>query len=93
MNDTFLRIPEKAKKVGYSHIRVFSMRSNLESNSLLIPLLNGNVINNFTDLDKNDPYSKSLYFILIDRFFNGNLKNDFPIDDSDVHPKTKLYGW
>ena len=92
MNDTFLIVPEKAKKVGYSHIRVFSMKSNLESNSLLIPLFNGNVINNFTDLDKNDKYSKSLYFILIDRFFNGNLKNDFPIDDSDVHPKANYMG-
>ena len=68
------------------------MKSNLESNSLLIPLFNGNVINNFTDLDKNDKYSKSLYFILIDRFFNGNLKNDFPIDDSDVHPKANYMG-
>ena len=88
----FLVIPENLSKKKYSYLRVFSFNKNGESNTLLIPLKFGKVITSASEISSNDKYTSILYFILVDRFFNGNIENDNPIIDRDVHQKANYYG-
>lgn len=88
----FLVIPENFSKKKYSYIRVFSFNKNGQSNTLLIPLKFGKVITSASEISSNDKYTSILYFILVDRFFNGNIENDNPIIDRDVHQKANYYG-
>ena len=87
-----LEIPENFKKKEYSHIRAYSFNQNGQSNSLLIPLNFGKVITKSSDISSKDKYSSILYFILVDRFLNGNKENDSPINDRDVHQKANYHG-
>ena len=91
-NKEFLVIPKKIKQKQYSHVRVFSFNNNGESNSLLIPLQFGKVITESSHLHKKDKFLANLYFILVDRFLNGNTENDNPIDDKEVHQKANYHG-
>ena len=91
-NKEVLVIPEKLSKKKYSYIRVFSCNKNGQSNSLLIPLKFGKVITKPSEISSNDKYTSILYFILVDRFFNGNIENDNPVIDREVHQKANYHG-
>ena len=58
---------------------------------MLIPLNFGKVITKSSDICSKDKYSSILYFILVDRFLNGNKDNDSPINDR-VHQKANYHG-
>lgn len=88
----FIKIPSESINQERSYIRVFSFNQYAESNSLLIPLQHGKVVENASDFNSKDKYSQVLYFILVDRFFNGNFKIDKPIQDPEVHSKANYYG-
>ena len=88
----FIKIPSESINQERSYIRVFSFNQYAESNSLLIPLQNGKVVEKASDFNSKDKYSHVLYFILVDRFFNGNFKIDKPIQDPEVHSKANYYG-
>ena len=53
----------------------------------MIPLKKGKVITNSQMLNPRDKYTQMIYFMLVDRFNNGNKGNDLPIDDKEVHEK------
>ncbi len=91
-SEKILVIPEKIKQKKYSYVRVFSFNKNGESNSLLIPLKFGTVITQSSDLYDQDKYASNLYFILVDRFLNGNKQNDNPVNDVEVHKKANYHG-
>ena len=88
----FVKIPSESINQERSYIRVFSFNQYAESNSLLIPLQHGKVVEKASDFNSKDKYSQVLYFILVDRFFNGNFKIDKPIQDPEVHSKANYYG-
>ena len=87
-----INLPKRSKLEEYSYVRIYSCNNYGESNSLLIPLNYGWVIQKSTLLHKKDKYSNRLYFILVDRFYNGNIANDNPIKDIEVHEKANYYG-
>ncbi len=91
-SENIFQIPKKIVKKEFSYIRVFSYNKIGESNSLLIPLKNGFVINDVDLLCKNDKYANRLYFMLVDRFSNGNIENDNPVIDVEVDAKANYYG-
>ena len=43
-------------------------------------------------LNPRDKYTQMIYFMLVDRFNNGNIDNDLPIDDKEVHEKANYFG-
>ena len=43
-------------------------------------------------LNPRDKYTQMIYFMLVDRFNNGNKGNDLPIDDKEVHEKANYFG-
>ena len=77
---------------GRSHIRVYSIRNGRRSNDLLIPLENGSIVQDPALLTRSDWQKATLYFMMVDRFRNGNEENDAPLNDPEVLPKANFYG-
>jgi glycosidase len=86
------RIPNEAKKYKRSHIRIWACNKFGEANDLLIPLQNGKVINDPGLLSREDWEATVFYFLLVDRFNNGNPDNDEPVNDPEINPKANYFG-
>ncbi len=69
-------IPVEALKLKRSHIRVYAYGAGKLSNDLLIPLEYGRVINTSSLIDRTDLHSQIMYFMMVDRFANGDKNND-----------------
>ena len=85
-------IPEQAKKLNRSYIRAWSYNDKGISNDILIPLEKGKVVNNTSELTRNDKEASIIYFLMVDRFKDGEISNDHPVKDKDVLPKVNFYG-
>ncbi len=87
-----IRIPKKAKDFNRSFIRVWAFNSAGASNQLLIPVRDGKVLTNAGDLTREDKEAMIIYFLMVDRFMNGNAKNDAPVKDSLLDKKQNFQG-
>ena len=88
----YINIPDEASQVSRSHIRVFGYNQKAYSNDLLIPLLNGKVVTSSSQLGPNDWHSSIIYFMMIDRFYDGDSANNSIVNDSLILPKAQYYG-
>lgn len=86
------QIPEKASKLDRSYLRAWAYNDSEISNDVLIPLQNGKIVGNTNQLTRHDFHSWNMYFVLIDRFKDGNASNTKKIDDPEIHPKANYYG-
>ena len=79
-------IIEKAwrESKGRSFIRVFALGDGKNLNDLLIPLENGKVLADAAQLTRHDDQAQVLYSLMIDRFHNGNKKNDWKMNSPEV---------
>jgi glycosidase len=91
-NNYSFKIPEEAANLNRSYIRVFACTRECISNDLYIPLKNGQVLIETTDIERADKFSNIMYFVLVDRFCNGTTKNDFPLSDARVADKANYQG-
>ncbi|MDD2387173.1 MAG: alpha-amylase family glycosyl hydrolase [Bacteroidales bacterium] len=87
-----ISIPEEAKKIERSNIRVYSSYKGCQSNDLLIPLKNGKVIASTQELSRNDKHYNIMYFMLVDRFYNNCVENDKPVNDNRLAKKANYQG-
>lgn len=88
-----IRIPSQASKVERSYIRIWAYNKAGESNDLLIPLQNGNVLTDAQLLKRTDYHGTVIYNVFIDRFFDGNKTNNRPINNPKlVHPRADYQG-
>ncbi len=87
-----IQIPIAAKNIKRSFIRVWAANDEGISNDVLIPLENGKVLNQADQLTRSDKEAQVLYFMMVDRFNNGNSNNDEPLKDKSVHPKANYFG-
>lgn len=87
-----ITIPSEANTSERTYIRVFSYNKAGCSNDLLIPLKFGNVIANTASLKRTDLNSQVMYFLMVDRFFDGNTLNNKPINDTGLSPKANYMG-
>lgn len=87
-----ITIPANAKAVKRSKIRLWAYNKEGTSNDVLIPLDYGKVISSPDQLDRNDYEAMIMYFLMVDRFNNGNLANDKPLNIPEVHPKADYFG-
>ena len=69
---------------GRSFIRVFALGDGNNLNDLLIPLENGKVLADAAQLTRHDDQAQVLYSLMIDRFHNGNKKNDWKMNSPEV---------
>jgi len=87
-----VQIPNEANEKDRSFIRAWAYSANSTSNELLIPLNNGKVLDSSEELTRHDFHTWNMYFVLIDRFKDGDLSNTRKVDDPDIHPKANYYG-
>jgi glycosidase len=85
-------IPQSAKRMDRSFIRVIGYNSSGISNDLLIPLEKGRVVTDPAKLTRFDRQTMILYFMMIDRFRDGNPANDHPVNDPEILPKANYFG-
>jgi cyclomaltodextrinase / maltogenic alpha-amylase / neopullulanase len=85
-------IPAEARKLNRSFIRVWASNKYGVSNDLLIPLENGQVLTKAKDLTRSDKQAQIIYFMLVDRFMNGDKSNDHPMNRPDVNHKVDYWG-
>jgi glycosidase len=88
-NQLIIEIPKIAQSLKKSVLRVYCYNAYGRGNDILIPLKNGKVQITF---DGNDFEAMNMYFALVDRFNNGNTKNDQPINDKDIASAANYQG-
>lgn len=85
-------IPKAASKVKRSHLRIWTHTDAAASNYTMIPLEKGKVIVDAEELSRDDQQCNIMYFVMVDRFNNGNSNNDHSIDDPEIHPRANFKG-
>ena len=85
-------IPEEAKNVKRSFIRIYSFLGENKGRDQIIPLEYGKVVNSAEQLSRSDWHNARLYFLMVDRFKDGDSANTKPVQDSMIHPKANYYG-
>ncbi len=88
----FIDIPAKSQLMDRSHIRVFAAGEAGFSNDILIPLEKGEVVLDPHFLNRFDRQTMLMYFLMVDRFRNGDTTNDEPVNDPEILPKANYYG-
>ncbi len=92
-DSTFIvKIPGNARKMERSYIRAFAANENGVGNDVLIPLEYGEIITDPALLKRTDKQTQIIYSVLVDRFFNGNVENDWKINSPEVLPKVDYWG-
>ena len=76
--------PAWRESKGRSFIRVYAYGDGKHLNDILIPLQDGKVINDVAQLTRFDDHAQVLYSLMIDRFHNGNKKNDWKMNSPEV---------
>ena len=73
-------------------VRLYAANQYGKSNDILIPLDKGTIITNVSKLNRTDFHSQIMYFLLVDRFVDGNKKNTKKVNDPEILPKANYYG-
>ncbi|HSH51340.1 MAG TPA: alpha-amylase family glycosyl hydrolase [Bacteroidales bacterium] len=87
-----VQIPAIAQSKKRSFIRIWAFNENGYSNDILVPLEDGKVLEDINQITRKDKHAQVLYFMLVDRFNNGNTANDEPIDDPKIFEKSNYHG-
>ena len=85
-------LPKSAAAKERSHLRVFADNGTTRYNDVLIPLKNGQAITNPAELTRSDLRNTVMYFVMVDRFVDGDPSNNRPTPDSTIHPKANNLG-
>lgn len=87
-----IEIPSNAKSIKRSTIRIWTYNKYGSSNDVLIPLDFGKVLSQVSQLQRSDKQAQILYFLMVDRFFDGEKSNDKPVNDPEILPKANYFG-
>ncbi len=90
--NNMIQIPAATKDKKRSHIRIFAQGERFWTNDLLIPLENGKPVLSAQNLSDADPHKNIIYFMMVDRFSNGDKSNDAPLHDARVDYKADFHG-
>ena len=82
--ELWIELPGKNKWKDRNHLHLYSENGTQISNDILIPFDKQNVIRSTTKLNRQDWEASTLYFLMVDRFSNGNYMNDRPLNQSNV---------
>lgn len=86
-----IAIPSEAKNKKRSYLRVYAYGNGNLANDVLIPLEYGRVVNSTSLLERSDLHAQIMYFMMVDRFYDGDKLNN-PPKLKGVHPKADYYG-
>ncbi len=85
-------IPKEAINLDRSFIRVWTSNDFGVSNDVLIPLEKGKVLTDSKDIKGTDKQAQIIYFMLVDRFKDGDKANNHPMNRPDVNHKVDYWG-
>ena len=91
-NGIHISVPKSASSFDRSFVRAWAVNKTGTSNEILIPLEDGKVITEAAKLKRTDQETMILYFMMVDRFSDGNKENNAPIADKDIDPKVNYMG-
>ncbi len=69
---------------GRGYLRIFAEDETYLFNDLLLPMQDGTIITSASQLNRHDQQAQVLYSILIDRFYDGNVRNDWKLNSPEV---------
>lgn len=69
---------------GRSYMRVYAEDEKYLYNDLLLPMQDGQIITDASQLNRHDQQAQVLYSLMIDRFYNGNAANDWKMNSPEV---------
>jgi cyclomaltodextrinase / maltogenic alpha-amylase / neopullulanase len=87
-----VEIPNIARNLKRSYLRIIGYNETGISNDVLIPLENGKVVKDPSQLSRYDRQTMILYFMMIDRFNDGNPRNNKPVADPEILPQANYFG-
>ena len=90
--NVLITIPAEANSVERSYIRVWACNDYGVSNDILVPLEKGKVVADAAQITRTDKHAQIMYFMLVDRFMNGDTTNDHPMNRPDVNHKVDYWG-
>lgn len=79
-----VRIPAAAYGAGRTHLRIWAEAPGIRSDALLIPLEGGLPVTDAVKLTRADWHAQTMYFLLVDRFLDGDKANNAPVPDDDI---------
>ena len=85
-------LPILAQQAPNSTLRVWAYNEKGVSNDIYVPLQNGKPIHNHDEVKRTEWHSAQMYFMMVDRFINGDSLNDKPVDDPEIHFKANYQG-
>lgn len=85
-------IPEDARELKRSELRVWAINEYGVSNDIFVPLEKGKVIEKASLLNRFDKRASRLYFLMIDRFKDAEAENNHPLDTGEVLPLANYMG-
>lgn len=81
---------QRQQEVGT--LRVYGARNDLRSNDVVLPIRKGQVVRDAAQIERSDMHKAVMYFLMVDRFFDGNPANNFPTNDESILPKANNLG-
>lgn len=87
-----IALPFEADTMHRSYLRVWIYNEEGLSNDVFVPLENGKPLIEATQIDRSDKNALMMYFLMVDRFEDGDPENNFPVNDPDINPKANYYG-
>ena len=87
-----ITIPAEAADLERSHIRAWVYNDQMVGEDYLIPLENGQIVRDPSKLNRSDLHTWSMYFLLVDRFADGDADNNDPVDDPEILPIANHFG-
>ena len=85
-------IPEDARELKRSELRVWAINEYGVSNDIFVPLEKGKVIEKASLLNRFDKRASRLYFLMIDRFKDAEAENNHPLDTGEELPLANYMG-
>ncbi len=88
----FIVIPSSVEKTERTFVRFYADNGSKRTNDLLIPLQNGRPIQQSIDLKREDLHATVMYFMMVDRFMDGDSTNNRPTPDPAIKPQANNLG-
>lgn len=86
-----VKIPPLNNK-GRSLLRVYAYNQNGRANDLLLPLEGNTIVNSTSQLTRNDFHTQVMYFLMVDRFNDGDTTNTKRVENDTVLPIANHFG-
>lgn len=87
-----IELPADMDRFALSHLRAWAVGPGGASHEAVLPIVDGQPVTDASAITRHDPRGWRMYFILIDRFADGNPDNTAPLNIPEVHPKADYYG-